>query len=210
MAPKRASKKQQQLNVDRFKLLKKPMDHLGKQINVSGSFWQGRMLAEERDKVYKCTIVDFSLAHKFAPDSSPRKAFKMQEMGIDGCGVEVTVLSTNKQHTLSRAATSRVTLRAQCTRLITRCPSSDSTMIPFVVLLVVSGPSFAAKAGGAVSPTSPPPLSGVLFPKYSHLRTKNCYRQQVSRMAPPTVPRFFPPCIAHLTLTPPTPTVLSS
>ena len=82
-APKRASKQQQQLNVDQFKLLKKPMDHLGKQINVPGSFWQGRMLPEERDKVYKCTIVDFSLAHKFAPDSSPRKAFKMQEMGID-------------------------------------------------------------------------------------------------------------------------------
>ena len=86
MAPKRASKQQQQLNVDQFKLLKKPMDHLGKQINVPGSFWQGRMLPEERDKVYKCTIVDFSLVHKFAPDSSPRKAFKMQEMGIDGTG----------------------------------------------------------------------------------------------------------------------------
>jgi hypothetical protein len=50
------------------------MDHLGKQINVPGSFWQGRMLPDERDKVYKCTIVDFSLAHKFAPDSSPRMA----------------------------------------------------------------------------------------------------------------------------------------
>ena len=87
MAPKRASKQQQQLNVDQFKLLKKPMDHLGKQINVPGSFWEGRMLQDERDKVYKCTIVDFSLAHKFAPDSSPRKAFKMQEMGIDGTGI---------------------------------------------------------------------------------------------------------------------------
>ncbi len=86
MAPKRASKQQQQLNVDQFKLLKKPMDHLGKQINVPGSFWQGRMLPEERDKVYKCTIVDFSMDHKFAPDSSPRKAFKMQEMGIDCTG----------------------------------------------------------------------------------------------------------------------------
>ena len=86
MAPKRASKQQQQLNVDQFKLLKKPMDHLGKQINVPGSFWQSHMLPDERDKVYKCTIVDFSLTHKFAPDSSPRKAFKMQEMGIDGTG----------------------------------------------------------------------------------------------------------------------------
>jgi hypothetical protein len=47
MAPKRASKQQQQLNVDQFKLFKKPMDHLGKQINVPGSFWQDRMLPEE-------------------------------------------------------------------------------------------------------------------------------------------------------------------
>ena len=76
MAPKRASKQQQQFNVDQFKLLKKPMDHLGKQINVPCSFWEGHMLQDERDKV----------AHKFAPDSSPRMAFKMQEMGIDGTG----------------------------------------------------------------------------------------------------------------------------
>jgi hypothetical protein len=33
-----------------------------------------------------CTIVDFSLDHKFAPDFSARMAFKMQEMGIDGTG----------------------------------------------------------------------------------------------------------------------------
>jgi hypothetical protein len=78
MAPKRASKQQQQLNVDQF--------HVCKQINVPGSFWQGRMLPDERDKVYKCTIIDFSLAHKFTPDSSPRMAFNMQEMGIDGTG----------------------------------------------------------------------------------------------------------------------------
>ncbi len=36
MAPKRGSKYQQQLSVDAFKLLKRPMDHLGKQINVPG------------------------------------------------------------------------------------------------------------------------------------------------------------------------------
>ena len=78
------------------------------------------------------------------------------------------------------------------------------------VLLVVSGPSFAAKAGVAVSPTSPLPLSGGLSLRYSHPHTKIFYRPQVSRMAPPTVPRFFPPCIAHLTLTSLTPTLLLS
>jgi hypothetical protein len=58
--------------MDQFKLQKKLMDHISKQINVPGSFWQGHMLPDECDKVYKCTIIDFSLAHKFAPDSSPR------------------------------------------------------------------------------------------------------------------------------------------
>jgi hypothetical protein len=86
MAPKRASKQQQLLNVDQYTLLKKPMEHLGKQLNVPGSFWQGRMSEDERDKIYKCTIVDFSLAQKVAPNSSPRVAFKVQEMGINGTG----------------------------------------------------------------------------------------------------------------------------
>ena len=58
---------------------------LFKQINVPGSFWQGRMLVEERD-TYKCTILDFSLAHKFSPDALPRQAFFMLEIGIDGSG----------------------------------------------------------------------------------------------------------------------------
>jgi hypothetical protein len=30
---------------------------LSKQINVPGSFWQGRRLPDDRDTVYKCTIV---------------------------------------------------------------------------------------------------------------------------------------------------------
>jgi hypothetical protein len=43
---------------------------------------------------------------------------------------------------------------------------------------------------------------GSYFLKYSHLHAKFFCRQQVSRMAPPTVPRFFPPCMPHSTLTP--------
>jgi hypothetical protein len=101
MSSKRPSKQQQQLNVDQFKLLKKQMDQLGKQINVPGSFWQDHMLPDERDKVYMCTIIDFSLTHKFAPDSSPRMASKCRRWAL-----------------MARAATSRVTLRAQCTGLL--------------------------------------------------------------------------------------------
>jgi hypothetical protein len=73
-------------SVEQYTLLKKPLDHLGKQLNVEGSFWKGNMSAEERETVYKCTILDFSLAHKFSPDGVPRQAFHMQEMGVDGTG----------------------------------------------------------------------------------------------------------------------------
>ena len=60
---KKASAQQQRLAVEQFPLIKKPLDHLGKQLDVPGSFWKGRMTAEERDTIYKCTIIDFSLAH---------------------------------------------------------------------------------------------------------------------------------------------------
>ena len=83
---KSSTSKQQQLVVEQYPLLKKPLDQLGKQLKVPGSFWEGRMSAEERDTVYKCTVLDFSLAHKFAPDAPPRQAFHMQEMGVDGTG----------------------------------------------------------------------------------------------------------------------------
>ena len=58
MPPKKSkAKTQKQLNVEQYTLLKKPLDHLGKQLNVEGSFWKGNMSAEERETVYKCTIL---------------------------------------------------------------------------------------------------------------------------------------------------------
>ena len=59
MAPKRGGT-QQQLNVDQFKLLKKTMEHLGNQINVSDSFWQVPMLAEERNTFSRNTCQHLS------------------------------------------------------------------------------------------------------------------------------------------------------
>ena len=44
MPPKKRAVKQQQLIVDQFTVIKTPIDQLGKQINVPGSFWEGRML----------------------------------------------------------------------------------------------------------------------------------------------------------------------
>jgi hypothetical protein len=72
----------------------------------------------------------------------------------------------------------------------------------------VSTPLSAAKADDAVSPASPPTLSGVLSLIFLYLHTKNFYRLQVSRTASPTAPRFFPSCMPHLTLTPLAPTQL--
>ena len=86
MAPKRKPSKQKSLNVEQLKLLKKPLDHLGKLIDIPGSFWQGRQSADERKNMYKCAIVDFSLAQRFSEDSPPQQAFFMQEMGVDGTG----------------------------------------------------------------------------------------------------------------------------
>ena len=46
---KKKSSKQQILSVEKLPLLKKPLDHLGKQLNVPGDFWKGRMSAEEKE-----------------------------------------------------------------------------------------------------------------------------------------------------------------
>ena len=51
---KKSSSKQQKIDVEQFTLLKKPLDQLGKQ---PGSFWKGRMSAEERTTNYKCTVL---------------------------------------------------------------------------------------------------------------------------------------------------------
>ena len=53
---KTASKKQPTITEHALPLLKKPMEQLGKQIDVPGNHWQGRMSNEERGTMYKCTV----------------------------------------------------------------------------------------------------------------------------------------------------------
>ena len=55
MAPKRkaSAKKQQPITQHALPFLKKPMEQIGKQINVPGSFWDGRMSTDERNTSYK-------------------------------------------------------------------------------------------------------------------------------------------------------------
>ena len=40
--------RQQQITQTALPLLKKPLDHVGKQIKFKGDFWEGRMSAEEK------------------------------------------------------------------------------------------------------------------------------------------------------------------
>ena len=88
MAPPLKRKKQQQPTITEHALpqLKKPMEAVGKQVEFPGSFWGGRMSPEELRTLYKCTVRDFSLAHKFPGQLAPGPGFELQEMGAAGNG----------------------------------------------------------------------------------------------------------------------------
>jgi hypothetical protein len=49
---KRSGKKPVQQGIEFVALLKKPMETLGKQIKVPGSYWGGRMTADELETLY--------------------------------------------------------------------------------------------------------------------------------------------------------------
>ena len=79
-------KRQAQITESALPLLKKPLDHVGKQIGVPGAYWEGRQTAEEKATIYKCTIRDFSALHKWDGGRTPSAAFELQEMGVLGTG----------------------------------------------------------------------------------------------------------------------------
>ena len=83
---KQPAKKQQPITLHALPLLKKPLEQIGKQINVPGSYWEGRMSADERSTLYKCSMRDFTQMHKFPGEQAPRAAFRLQEMGVAGTG----------------------------------------------------------------------------------------------------------------------------
>ena len=62
------------------------MSLLGTQVKFPGSFWEGRMTAEEKAADYLCTVLDFQIAHRMQPGAPPTQAFQLQEMGTDGTG----------------------------------------------------------------------------------------------------------------------------
>lgn len=90
MAPKKkqAAKpgKQSTITATALPVLKKPSDHFGRQMQVPGAYWQGRMTDEERKKLYRCTLREFELIHKWEDGRPPSNAFQLQEMGELGEG----------------------------------------------------------------------------------------------------------------------------
>ena len=72
---KQPAKKQQPITLHALPLLKKPLEQIGKQINVPGSYWEGRMSTDERSTLYKCSMRDFTQMHKFPGEQAPRAPF---------------------------------------------------------------------------------------------------------------------------------------
>jgi len=66
--------------------LKHPMSVIGRQISVPGSAWSGHLTAAESATLYKCTVLNRMIAHRFTPTGSPQEAWKVQEMGESGDG----------------------------------------------------------------------------------------------------------------------------
>ena len=59
MPPKKPkAARQSPLGFQQFTLIKKPLDVIGKQVNVLGAFWSGRMTATEKTTEYKCTTLN--------------------------------------------------------------------------------------------------------------------------------------------------------
>ena len=86
MPPKRKGRTQPRLEVQKYKLLRQPMNLIGTQVKFLGSFWEGRMTPEEKAAEYLCTVLDFQIAHRMQPGAPPTQAFQLQEMGTDGTG----------------------------------------------------------------------------------------------------------------------------
>ena len=62
------------------------MEVNGNQVGVKGAYWDGRQTDEEKACTFMCSVVDYSISHKFRPSEPPMAAFRMQEMGQTGTG----------------------------------------------------------------------------------------------------------------------------
>ena len=72
-----------------FPLLQKSAEMcVGRQIKVPGSYWKGHMSNEEANSLYLCTVRDYHALHKWDAGGTPSQAMELQEMGVDGQGLE--------------------------------------------------------------------------------------------------------------------------
>jgi hypothetical protein len=86
MAPKKKPPVQKSLEqVGQLPKLKKPQEAIGKTIEVIGSHWGSACPSGDKDKIFFCTINDFTLLHVFSP-TKRGPAFQLTDMGTDGQG----------------------------------------------------------------------------------------------------------------------------
>ena len=54
-----------------------------------GSYWTGGCMSnEEANSLYKCTVHEYHVLHKWDAGGTPSQAMEMQEMGVDGQDTE--------------------------------------------------------------------------------------------------------------------------
>lgn len=68
----------------KYPKLSKPMETVGKTINVPGAYWD-KCPADKKAVLFQCVVRDFTLMHK-APALPVSAAFQLQEMGELGRG----------------------------------------------------------------------------------------------------------------------------
>ena len=85
MAPKKKQVQRSLEQSDLLPTLKKPLESVGKTIDIPGSHWGDQCPAADKEKIFKCTINDYTVLHDFSPrDRGP--GMQLTDMGVDGQG----------------------------------------------------------------------------------------------------------------------------
>ena len=85
MAPKKKPVQKSLEQVGQLPTLKKPIEAIGKTLEVIGAHWGSACPSGDKDKIFSCTINDFTLLHVFSP-TKRAPAFQLTDMGTDGLG----------------------------------------------------------------------------------------------------------------------------
>jgi hypothetical protein len=71
-----------------FPLLRKSTEMcVDRQIQVLGFYWTGCMSNEEENSLYKCTVREYHVLHKWDEGGTPSQSMEIQEMDVDGQGI---------------------------------------------------------------------------------------------------------------------------